>query len=283
MTLLSLLALDRQEGNRFRSVESESNPSGRVYGGQLMAHAVAAALGTVPPDRVPTSLQLMFLAGANPAVSTDYLVTQLQEGKRVSSRHVRGVQGELEVVGAFVSAQVRAPDRRHVPMSPAAAAGPEHAVDAAELSEHVARRLRPSRLLDGYPHPHIQYRFVDPKQLEPTAHAPLQFWIRVQDELPEGLHLHATALTYLSDWWLAMVAGIPHFDEAPDGFYLASLNHTAWFHAPARADRWLFCETDSPWANGARGLSQGRMYTQDGVLVASIAQECMQTPRLPAV
>jgi acyl-CoA thioesterase-2 len=48
-----------------------------------------------------------------------------------------------------------------------------------------------------------------------------------------------------------------------------------WWHRPARADEWLLYVMDSPSAHGARALGRGQIYTRDGVLVASVAQEGM--------
>ena len=53
----------------------------------------------------------------------------------------------------------------------------------------------------------------------------------------------------------------------------ASLDHTVWFHRPFRADEWLLYDQASPSASGARGLAIGRLFTEDGTLVASVAQE----------
>ena len=48
-----------------------------------------------------------------------------------------------------------------------------------------------------------------------------------------------------------------------------------WFHREARLDDWLLYAEDSPSAQGGRGLGIGRMYSRDGLLVASVAQEGM--------
>jgi acyl-CoA thioesterase-2 len=66
---------------------------------------------------------------------------------------------------------------------------------------------------------------------------------------------------------------------AEPGMRIASLDHAMWFHRPARVDQWLLYVLDSPSAQGARGLGQARIYTRDGALVASVAQEGMV--RLP--
>jgi acyl-CoA thioesterase-2 len=53
----------------------------------------------------------------------------------------------------------------------------------------------------------------------------------------------------------------------------ASLDHAMWFHRPFRADEWLLFVQDSPSASGARGFNRGLIYSRDGALVASVAQE----------
>ena len=65
------------------------------------------------------------------------------------------------------------------------------------------------------------------------------------------------------------------------GMQVASLDHAMWFHRPVRMDEWLLYEVESPSAVGARGLVQGRFYTQDGILVASTAQEGLIRKRDP--
>jgi acyl-CoA thioesterase-2 len=54
---------------------------------------------------------------------------------------------------------------------------------------------------------------------------------------------------------------------------IASLDHAMWFHRPFRVDDWLLYSLDSPTAQNARGLARGLIYTRDGKLVASVAQE----------
>ena len=56
---------------------------------------------------------------------------------------------------------------------------------------------------------------------------------------------------------------------------MVSLDHSIYFHRPRdfRADEWMYIESDSPWAGDGRGLALQRMYTREGVLVASCVQE----------
>ena len=58
----------------------------------------------------------------------------------------------------------------------------------------------------------------------------------------------------------------------------ASLDHTMWFHAPLSFDEWHLYTMDSPFAGGARSFNRGSVYTRDGALVASVAQEGLMRP-----
>jgi acyl-CoA thioesterase-2 len=62
---------------------------------------------------------------------------------------------------------------------------------------------------------------------------------------------------------------------------MASLDHALWFHRPFRADDWLLYAQDSPSASGARGFTRGSIFTADGRLVASVAQEGVIRRRKP--
>jgi acyl-CoA thioesterase-2 len=106
-----------------------------------------------------------------------------------------------------------------------------------------------------------------------------QLWVRVKQTLPDDPALHQHTLAYLSDLTLLSTSLLPHgiVFGAPD-LPRATLNHSVWFHAPARADEWLFVDQHSPWAGGARGLSFASVYTVDGQLVASLAQEGLIRP-----
>jgi acyl-CoA thioesterase-2 len=117
--------------------------------------------------------------------------------------------------------------------------------------------------------------------LESTAQpSRVRYWIRVAEPLPDQVLFHQAALTYISDMTLLGATLILHGEHpSSPGVQAASLDHTIWFHRPYRADEWLLYDQHSPTANGARGLAWGRMFTQDGRLVASVAQEGLIRPR----
>ena len=104
-------------------------------------------------------------------------------------------------------------------------------------------------------------------------------WLRASGRLPDAFALHQCVLAYASDFSLLDTALIAHgklmFDK---DIQLASLDHALWFHRPFRADEWLLYAQDSPSSHGARGFCRGSIFTRDGVLVASVAQEGLDPP-----
>jgi acyl-CoA thioesterase-2 len=94
--------------------------------------------------------------------------------------------------------------------------------------------------------------------------------------MPDDPLLHAAVLAYCSDYSLLEPVLRRHgIAWADPRLRPASLDHAMWFHRPARADDWTLYTQDSPSASGGRGLATGQMFSSDGVLVATVAQEGM--------
>ncbi len=99
-------------------------------------------------------------------------------------------------------------------------------------------------------------------------------WMKTIDRLPDDPALHRYLLAYASDYAFLTTALLPHgVSWLTPGMQIASLDHVMWFHQPFRVDEWLLHVMDSPAAHGARGLVRGRVFTREGRLVASTAQE----------
>ena len=114
--------------------------------------------------------------------------------------------------------------------------------------------------------------WLDPHKREPVAHC----WFRTVAPLPDAPRVHGAVLAYASDFQLLATALQPHGLSYPKGDVKgASLDHAIWFHGEFRADDWLLYATDSPWSGRARGFGRGQIFTRDGQLVASVAQEGM--------
>jgi acyl-CoA thioesterase-2 len=119
--------------------------------------------------------------------------------------------------------------------------------------------------------------------LAPTAQPPHRMvWLRTVARLPDNPMLHQYLLAYASDHAFIGTALLPHgVTFLTPGLQIASLDHVMWFHQPLRVDEWLLHVMDSPMARGARGLVRGRVFTRDGRLVASTAQEGLLRLRAP--
>jgi acyl-CoA thioesterase-2 len=101
-------------------------------------------------------------------------------------------------------------------------------------------------------------------------------WLRAVGTLPDDPALHRAALAYASDYTILEPIWRRHgIAWATPGLKSASLDHAMWWHRPFRVDEWLAYVQESPSASGGRGLSLGRIFTRDGLLVASVAQEGM--------
>jgi acyl-CoA thioesterase-2 len=122
----------------------------------------------------------------------------------------------------------------------------------------------------------FEMRPVYPRdELNPSKRPPYQqVWFRLMDKIGDDANMHRAMLAYASDFYLlgtsTFPSGISYYQH---NVQMASLDHALWFHRPFRIDDWLLYSLDSPSASGARGLARGSIYTRDGILVASVAQE----------
>ncbi|MDR8394735.1 thioesterase family protein [Paraburkholderia sp. USG1] len=278
--LAELLTLEKSATGRYRSCLCDPNLNGRVYGGQLLGQAMAAAALTVPEDRAATAMQLLFLQGAMPDQPIDFEVIALQDGKRFSSRHVRGSQGGTRfILDAHVTFALPLSAPEHATPSSALEQDPDalpaFSTQACDWEERLRR-------LGGYSlreKPCIEFRVPDfERQMAPdAARSGLRFWIKTRDQLSASPGIHAGAFAYLSDWWLNFSSLGPHLHALSEqrNLYIASLNHSIWFHQPVAADQWMHFHSRSPCAASGRGLSVAEVHDRRGRLVASVTQECL--------
>ena len=264
---MSLLELEPIEQNLFRA-RHPSGRRGRLYGGQIMAQAMRAAMATVPPDRHPHSLHGYFLRAGDPRVPALIDVERLRDGRSFATRRVVVIQNGQAIFNMDVSFQAEEPGFTHQAAMPDLEPPPDHKLPA-ELLEapFTAWRAEHKALLRNRPHPPHQH-----------------IWIRASGALADDPGLHTCLLVYESDNALLSTGRLPHrgsFDRAR--MQMASLDHAMWFHQPAlapwRADQWLLYALDSPSSSSARCYNRGQVFTEDGVLVASTMQEGLMRQR----
>jgi acyl-CoA thioesterase-2 len=273
--LVELMRLEPLGDDRFLA-QSEDIGTPAVFGGQVLGQALMAASQTVATDRPAHSMHAYFLLPGEHA-PIEYAVDRVRDGRSFTTRHVVARQGERIIFEMSASFQTADDGIDHqLPMPEAA--GPDGL--ASELDQRIALGERlPERWRVKGLEPHgIEYRRVEPDDLLAPAPRPSEnaLWMRAIAPLPDDPNVHRALLAYASDHGLLRAAMLPHGLSFMSGRVRpASLDHAMWFHRDFRMDDWLLYSVDSPSASGARGLCRGSIFTRDGRLVASTAQEGM--------
>ena len=271
--LLKLLELERIENRIFRG-ESRDLGGARVFGGQVLGQALTAASYTVQERRVH-SLHAYFLVAGDVNAPIVYEVDVARDGKSFSNRRVVAIQHGQPIFNMTASFQVPEEGLEHSSPMPQVP-GPEGLADVRELVPDVLKKV-PEKMRRFLTHERpFEFRPVEPIHvIAPPRAAPVRhIWLKTVDKLPDNADLHRNVLAYVSDYQLVSTATMPHGVHFAEGnVQLASLDHAMWFHRPFRVDDWLLYAMESPNASGGRGLALGRIFTRDGALVASTAQE----------
>lgn len=274
--LLSILDLEHLERNLFRG-RSPQNSWQRVFGGQVVGQALVAASRTVDEqDRPPHSLHAYFLLAGDPKVPIIYEVERIRDGRSYTTRHVKAIQHGSAIFTMSVSFHRGEQGFEHQAIKMPDVLDPDQLPSEAELKERLLPIL--PEALRGYwerdrpieLRPVDAQRYITPEKREPVQN----IWIRANGQINDDPRLHQCVLAYASDFSLLDTALLAHgrmlFDPS---LMLASLDHALWFHRPFRADEWLLYAQDSPSAQSGRAMCRGSIFSRDGQLVASVAQE----------
>lgn len=273
LDLLDHLTLERLEEDRFQG-ESRSLGGKSVFGGQVLGQALLAANATVE-GRLAHSLHAYFLLAGDPQAPIVYEVERIRDGRSFATRRVVAVQHGRRIFNMAVS--FHCPEvglDHHIPMPEAP--GPEGLLSGPELYQQITDRLPAERREALIAERPIELRPVQPRDLlNPERRPPQrQVWLRATGTLPDDPALHQAMLAYASDFTLLGTALYPHgISFFNSGVQAMSLDHAMWFHRPFRMDEWLLYAMDSPSASAGRGLGRGSIFTRDGRLIASVAQE----------
>jgi acyl-CoA thioesterase-2 len=272
--LLDLLDLEQIDLCLFRGRQPQTRLQ-RVFGGQVAAQALVAAGRTVDPARSVHSLHSYFLIGGDTSVPIVYDVEQTRDGKSFSTRRVVARQHGRTIYYLSASFQVSEDGFDHQDVAPEAPPPLECPTLAEALSQVTGRST--ANFAEEWAA--LEVRYVGDSRpggrlTDPEHPALARAWVRAAGQLPDDPMLHRAVLTYTSDLTLLGASLVPHgLVIGTRHLQSASLDHAMWFHRPFRADEWLLYDQVSPSASGARGLSMGRLFTESGVLVASVAQE----------
>ncbi|NWK98274.1 acyl-CoA thioesterase II [Sphingobium lactosutens] len=272
----TLLALDEVAPDLFRNRHNQRNVYRALFGGQIVAQALAAADRTAP-ERVVHSLHTYFLRAGTDKEAIDYEVERIRDGRRFSTRRVVAKQKGQALFTMECSYRTPVKGFSHYRSSPIPF-DPESAFGQSEFSSF--------RAVDGkqygalfHGHYPIEVRLPGKAGfLEIAEEAKRHYWLRAPGA--EGVDdpvVQRQIFAFLSDFMFAGAPLVPHTIALPGPhLFVASLDHCIWFHRDVRCDDWLLFETEGPNAENGVNMARGLVYNRAGELVASIAQEALQ-------
>jgi acyl-CoA thioesterase II len=273
--MAAAVGVERVSDFRFLARAGHGRQS-RVFGGQLIAQALAAAGRTVPEGLRAHVLHATFTRAGVRTVPVEFAVDPVRDRGAFAHRRVTASQRGEQLMTMSASFHHDEPGLEYqepVPEPP----GPADLPSLAELSLRDARtRDWWARLSEWLPLDVRcaavpgQWQLAD----DDTARPRQQLWLRVPGGLPADPLLHDCVLAYSSDLFLlttAMAAhGLRHDDH---DVFAVTLNHAMWFHGPARVDDWWLYEQEGIWSGAGRMLARGQLRDQSGQLLGTVTQE----------
>ena len=257
------MALEPIGADLYRGLSLVGGPP-RTYGGQIVSQALSAANATVE-NWLCHSIHCYYIRGGDPAHPFEFQVTRTRDGGSFATRQVTARQDGVIVFDMLASFQAPETGFEHqdpIPVAPAP-------------DDLMTRSSGPSKVLD--------LRIVPERRRPDGAGEPqYQAWIRAGWTIGDDPRLHQAALAYASDMTVMTAAMRPHgVTWQSPGLQAASLDHSVWFHSTPDFNRWHLFTLDSSWGGAGRGLVRGSFYREDGLLVASLAQEGIMRRRAP--
>jgi acyl-CoA thioesterase-2 len=260
---------------------SQWMPQGRVFGGQVLAQSIVAAMRTVPDERHVHSTHGYFLRPGDVNYPITFSVDRIHDGRSFSTRRTQAYQNGVPILSMIASFQDDDEGLEHHLDLPADLPDPESLPRTSDTLGHIdhdfARHWANDRPFDMRHVPSSIYLSVEGEHTSKQM-----LWMKTFEPIPDDPDLHRAALAYVSDYSIMEPVMRRHgLAWATPGLKVASLDHAMWWHRFGRVDEWMLYVQDSPSAQGGRGLSTGSIYSREGLLLATVAQEGMvRVPKL---
>jgi acyl-CoA thioesterase-2 len=249
-------------------------PTGRVFGGQVLAQSLLAAGRTVDPDRLPHSMHGYFLRAGDVAAPIRFEVERMRDGRSFSARRTHAVQDNGPILSMIASFQQEQPGISFAEHPPHDVPDPDDIPSAAEhlaAVDHPVARFWTESAFDLR---HVGGAVYVHPDRERTGRQLV--WLKTRGPVPGDQLLHRALLAYACDQvMLEPILRHAGLSWSSEGLSIASLDHAMWWHRDVHVDEWLLFVQNSPSGQGGRGLGAARVFNREGVLVASIAQEGM--------
>lgn len=280
--LVEILTLDTIDTTTFSGVSKDIG-SPRVFGGQVLAQALNAAYRTIVEDRILHSLHSYFLLPGNLEIPITYKVQQMRTGGSFSTRRVTAIQNNETIFILAASFHKKEEGHEHQIEMKKDIKMPEELMSWQDMLEQMGDFLPKSfKAFLEIDRP-VEFKPVEIQNPLDKKDLPAidDVWFKVKGDAKNlNLPMKQQVLTYLSDYNILNAALKPNASKADfRNTQMASLDHSMWFSRDFNLDDWMLFSITSPSTYGARGLATGNIFTRNGKLVASVAQEGLMRPK----
>ncbi|KAE9546764.1 hypothetical protein FO519_010024 [Halicephalobus sp. NKZ332] len=297
--LLKIFILDKEDENTFVANHLGDGTwlTKNVYGGCLFAQSLMAAQKTVGPEFLPHSLHSLFILNVSPLKPVVYKIQRIRDGRSFATRFVTAhqedkivfsiqisfhVKEESAISHQYTMPKVEPPDSLKNQWDVAKEFLDKAETGELQLSPHTAMVMharieeKNNSLVEGRPlHPELTFSVVPNKNLTHLV------WVKIRSPISDDREQHRALAAYITDTTLAGTPVKPHVSQGYTPSMLVSLDNNCWFHTDDfRVDEWMLYENESPVANNGRAFSLGRLWTRDGRLILSAAQESLHRTKM---
>ncbi|MCK0123748.1 acyl-CoA thioesterase II [Gelidibacter sp. F2691] len=279
--LIKLIALKEINPTQFEGY-SKTVGSPNVFGGQVLAQALNAASRTITNKRVLHSMHSYFLEAGDLEQPILYTVNITRDGGSFSVRRVTAEQNGVTIFILSASFQNQEEGHNHQISMDAHVKQPEELMSWTEILEQFGEMI--PKKMKGFLEVERPVEFkpvevVNPFNTEDLP-ASTNVWFKLNgDASTLDLAMKQQILTYVSDYNILGTAMNRHASKAHWGnTQTASLDHSMWYFRDFDFDDWMLYAMETPNASSARGFAKGNIFTRDGVLIASVAQEGLMRP-----
>lgn len=280
--LIELIALKEITPTQFEGLSSFVG-SPNVFGGQVLAQAINAATRTITNKRVLHSMHSYFLEAGNLEVPIVYNVSIIRDGGSFSVRRVTAEQNGLTIFILSASFQIIEEGYNHQVEINKSIKQPEELMSWTEILDQFGEVI--PKKTKGFLEADRPVEFKPVELANPFNKEDLpaftNIWFKLKGDTSNlDLATKQQILTYVSDYNILAAVMNRHASKAHWGnTQTASLDHSMWYFRDFDFDDWLLYAIDSPNAAGARGFAKGNIFTRDGKLIASVAQEGLLRPK----
>ncbi len=272
--LIELLKLEKIDDLIFRG-ESQDLGLRQVFGGQVVAQALSAAMQVAPEDRILHSCHAYFLAPGDRQYPIIYDVETLREGRNFSALRVKAIQHKEPI--CHITASFQTPEEGFDHQSTMPDVGlPESFIDENEMRKKLALNLSsPLKEKFSAEQPFdVHTKYLNNPFNGTTLPAEQYVWFKTHGNAPLNLKIQQCLLAYFSDFHCILTALHPHQKGfLQPGMKVATIDHSIWFHRPFDLNHWHLHAIESNNALGGRGLARGQIFSQSGKLIATTQQE----------